>query len=74
MGNVLQIASNRRVARRSAERATTECQIVIFPGVRIERHVDEESLDLGHRLLDSVATGDLDPFGGKGRRRPRRTS
>jgi hypothetical protein len=46
--------------------------------VRIERHDDYESLDLGHRLLDSTATGDFggfDDFGGTGRgRRPRRSS
>jgi hypothetical protein len=78
MGNVLQIEPSRRPLRRRPERALTECQIVIFPGVRIERHDDYESLDLGHRLLDSTATGDFggfDDFGGSGRgRRPRRSS
>ncbi|MBN9009417.1 MAG: hypothetical protein J0H63_04530 [Rhizobiales bacterium] len=76
MGSVLQIASTRRPRRRTG-RAATECQIVIFPGVRIERHADEELLDLGHRLLDPVTNGDFggfDDFGGSGRRRPRRTS
>jgi hypothetical protein len=44
------------------------CQIVIFPGVRIERH----DLDLGHRVVDSAGHGDFDGLGGKGR--PRKTS
>jgi hypothetical protein len=78
MGTVLQIAASRRPARRRTERAARECQIVIFPGVRIERHDDYESLDLGHRLLDPASTGDFggfDDFGGTGRgRRPRRSS
>ena len=73
MGTVLQIAASSR-PRRRAGRASRECEIVIFPGVRIERHRDdEETLDLGHRLLDPIATGDFDGFNGKGRR-PRRTS
>jgi hypothetical protein len=73
MGTVLQIAASKRPAPRRAERAASGCQIVIFPGVRIERHADEASVDLGYRLLDSAATGDFDGFSGKGRR-PRRTS
>jgi hypothetical protein len=78
MGNVLQMAIPKRAPRRRAARPAIECQIVIFPGVRIERHDDYESLDLGHRLLDPSATGNFggfDDFGGTGRgRRPRRTS
>jgi hypothetical protein len=76
MGTVLQIAASKLPARRRGERAAGECQIVIFPGVRIERHADEASVDLGHRLLDSTGTGnfdDFDGFSGKGGR-PRRTS
>ena len=77
MGTVLPIAASKLPARRRVGHATTsECQIVIFPGVRIERHVGEASVDLGHRLLDSAGTGnfdDFDGFSGKGRR-PRRTS
>jgi hypothetical protein len=43
-------------------------EIVIFPGVRIERH----DLDLGHRVRDSAGSGDFNGLGGK--RRPRKTS
>jgi len=71
VGTVLQISTSNR-PRRRAERALRECEIVIFPGVRIERHQEDEALDLGHRLLDPISTGDLDGFGGKGR--PRRRS
>ena len=78
MGTVLQISTSKRAFRRRSEHPARECQIVIFPGVRIERHDDYESLDLGHRLLDPAATGDFggfDDFGGSGRRRrPRRSS
>jgi hypothetical protein len=73
MGTVLQIAASKLSARRRGDRAAGECQIVIFPGVRIERHADEASVDLGHRLLDSTGTGNFDGFSGKGGR-PRRTS
>jgi hypothetical protein len=76
MGNVLQIAASKRPARRRTERTASQCQIVIFPGVRVERHADDASVDLGYRLLDSAGTGnfdDFDGFSGKGRR-PRRTS
>jgi len=44
------------------------CEIVIFPGVRIERH----DLDLGHRLRDSVGRGEFGDIGGG--RLPRKTS
>jgi hypothetical protein len=76
MGTVLQIAASKLPARRHVERTASECQIVIFPGVRIERHGDEASVDLGYRLLDSAGTGNFDNFDGfSGRgRRPRRTS
>jgi hypothetical protein len=43
-------------------------EIVIFPGVRIERH----DLDLGHRVRDSAGSDDFNGLGGK--RRPRKTS
>jgi hypothetical protein len=42
-------------------------EIVIFPGVRIERH----DLDLGHRVRDSAGSDDFNGLGGK---RPRKTS
>jgi hypothetical protein len=43
-------------------------EIVIFPGVRIERH----DLDLGYRVRDSAGSDDFNGLGGK--RRPRKTS
>jgi hypothetical protein len=47
------------------------CEIVIFPGIRIERHEQEPSIDLGHRVSkprgrDYSATDDG--------RRPKKTS
>jgi hypothetical protein len=45
-------------------------EIVIFPGVRIERH--ETDLDLGYRVMDSAGGGSFDGVGGG--RRPRKTS
>jgi hypothetical protein len=47
--------------------AARPCEVVIFPGVRIERH----EVDLSHRLFDSTGS-DFDDFGGKPR--PRKTS
>jgi hypothetical protein len=44
------------------------CEVVIFPGVRIERH----DVDLAHRLFDSAGSGTFDDLGGKPR--PRKTS
>lgn len=44
-----------------------ECEIVIFPGVRIERH----DLDLGHRLRDCAGRREFDRIGNT---RPRKTS
>jgi hypothetical protein len=48
--------------------ATKPCEVVIFPGVRIERH----EVDLAYRLLDSAGSKNFDDFGGKPR--PRKTS
>jgi hypothetical protein len=48
--------------------ATRPCEVVIFPGVRIERH----EVDLAHRLVDSAGSKSFDDFGGKPR--PRKTS
>lgn len=50
MGTLLHFHSpqQRRPAKRELADATGD--IVIFPGVRIERH----DLDLGHRLLDTL--------------------
>ncbi|MCB1487913.1 MAG: hypothetical protein KDJ88_10700 [Bauldia sp.] len=44
------------------DRADT-CEIVIFPGVRIERH----DVDLSYRLRDSVGRGDFRDIGGNSR-------
>jgi hypothetical protein len=66
MGTILQFrASNRQDAPRT--NGAEPCEIVIFPGVRIERHGD--SVDLAARLTSPK--GSFDGFGG---RRPRKTS
>jgi len=52
---------------RAASAAQFPCEVVIFPGVRIERH----ELDLGHRLRDSAGHDDFDGIGGG---QPRKTS
>jgi hypothetical protein len=66
MGTILQFRPSQR---REPSRTTKadRCQIVIFPGVRIERHGD--SVDLAARLTSPK--GSFDGFGG---RRPRKTS
>jgi hypothetical protein len=68
MSTVLQFKASSRSERRKPESET--CDIVIFPGVRIERH--ETDLDLAHRMQDSAGRGDFDGLGGG--RRPRKTS
>ena len=60
MGTVLTF--NRNEAARSGPPPDAPCEIVIFPGVRIER----ETVDLSHRLRPPSGGGD---FGGKRRRR-----
>ncbi len=60
MGTVLTFKSSTRtglavVANRDRER----CEIVIFPGVRIERH----DLDLSHRLRNSAGRDNFDGIG-----------
>jgi len=47
---------------------TATGQIVIFPGVRIERH----ELDLGHRIRNSAGSDEFDGLGPD--RRPRQSS
>ena len=70
MSVVLQFrASNRLEPRRSLSDAT--CQIVIFPGVRIERDDAGPNLDLGHRMQGPAGCGSLGGIDGD---RPRRTS
>ena len=55
-----------RRSRRTASGST--CEIVIFPGVRIERE-SPATVDLAHRLRASLAAETSD-----GGNRPRRTS
>jgi hypothetical protein len=69
MGTIIQLdATTRGSARDRDTEAAQPCEIVIFPGVRIERH----ELDLGHRIVDALRGPDLDGVGGG--RRPRKTS
>jgi hypothetical protein len=66
MGTILQFRpSNRQDAPRAD--IGEHCEIVIFPGVRIERH--DDSVDLAARL-----SGPKGSFNGFGGRRPRKTS
>lgn len=55
MGTVVRFAVGGRSAPKEAP-AGRECEIVIFPGVRIERH----DVDLGARLVDSAGRCDFD--------------
>ena len=69
MGMVLQFKPLARTAIHTASPgARADCEIIIFPGVRIERH----DLDLSHRLRDSAGRYDFDGIGTG--RCPRRTS
>jgi hypothetical protein len=69
MGTVLSFEAPRKARPRALRSgATQRGEIIIFPGVRIERH----DVDLGHRLRDSAGRGDFDGLGGN--RRPRKTS
>jgi hypothetical protein len=65
MGTVLEFKAAIRTAPSGTDDGDREaCEIVIFPGVRIER----SDLDLSHRLRNSAGRDD---FGGP---RPRKTS
>lgn len=69
MGTVLPFRPSLRLSLDGpGARGTDGCEIVIFPGVRIERH----DLDLAHRVRDSAGRDDFDGIGGGGR--PRKTS
>jgi hypothetical protein len=71
MGTVLSFDSPFRSRPRETRAADGgACEIVIFPGVRIERHGDD--LDLAHRITDAAGRGDFDGLGGSPR--PRKTS
>jgi hypothetical protein len=67
MGTVLEFRPT--PAARPADRADTPTggEIVIFPGVRIERF----DLDLGYRVRNATGCRDFD---GVGPKRPRKTS
>jgi hypothetical protein len=68
MGMLLRLRTPARSAvPKAVTRESRTCQIVIFPGVRIERH----SLDLAHRLGEAAHRIDV---GGIGGGRPRKTS
>ena len=68
MGTVHSLKSSIRRATRLIPPQASRGEVVIFPGVRIERH----DLDLSHRVRDS-AGDDFDGLG-DGDRLPRKTS
>jgi hypothetical protein len=68
MGTIVQLNPPARRQPPAGEGAeAVRCDIVIFPGVRIERH----GIDLAHRVRDSAGHDDFDGIGGG---RPRKTS
>lgn len=71
MGTVLQYRASTGKTSRSAGPNDEPCRIVIFPGVRIERHQTDPDLDLSHRLHDTAGRDSFDGFGGG---RPRKSS
>jgi hypothetical protein len=69
MGTVLTFATQDQAdPRRTRRKRKQRCEIVIFPGVRIERH----DLDLSHRPRDAAGQDEFDGLGGNDR--PRKTS
>ena len=69
MGTLLQLSASRRKASPQPSGEAPDCEIVIFPGVRIERH----DLDLSHRVRNAADGDGYDGFGGSNGR-PRKTS
>lgn len=68
MSTILRFRDKPSRRRPGAEtRRDAECEIVIFPGVRIER----QSVDLGHRLRNTAGRGEFNHLGSQ---RPCRTS
>jgi hypothetical protein len=65
MGTLLRFSSSPRKAPRPQTPEARVAEVVIFPGVRIERH----DLDLSHRLRDPEVPPNV-----TGSRRPKRTS
>lgn len=73
MGMVLQFpVAEAKHSRKFDATGESDCRIVIFPGVRIERHGDGPRLDLGHRLRNSAGRDAFD--GITGGDRPRKSS
>jgi hypothetical protein len=69
MGTILSFRPNGEGRERSTTVSPTDCTIVIFPGVRIERQAID--LDLSQRVRDAAG---LDEFDGLGTPRPRKSS
>ncbi len=59
MGTVLEFKAS--PTARPRQDGTAKGEIVIFPGVRIERH----DLDLAHRIRNAAATGEFRDLGSK---------
>ena len=70
MSTVLRFRASTRSYPQRPPSAGRTCEIVIFPGVRIERRDPTTDLDLGHRL-HGLADGDFDRPGNTPQ--PRRT-
>jgi hypothetical protein len=68
MSTILPFSRPETVGRSDTASDNSECEIVIFPGVRIERH----ELDLGHRLRHCAGGAEFDTIGPS--RWPRKTS
>lgn len=69
MGTILQFRARRQAAGAARPpRHDRPCDVVIFPGVRIER----QGVDLSHRLRDTAGRGPLGDIAGP--QRPRKTS
>ena len=68
MGTVLEFKLPAAAKLRDRTDGLALGEVVIFPGVRIERY----DLDLGHRVKESAGTGDFRGLGPT--RRPRKTS
>jgi hypothetical protein len=69
MGTILSFRADGRTRPDDAQRLREACEIVIFPGVRIERQDAAGDPDSAH---ESTGRGKLD--GTNARRRPRKSS
>ena len=68
MGTIVQMKAGIARKEKPVARTSGKGEVVIFPGVRIERH----DIDLSHRVRNATGRGGLDGVGGG--RRPRKTS